>query len=53
MPDPRFGGIAQDAFLVSVKKRDGSAFISPEVDANFNCLKTTGQFCAGTTKVKP
>jgi hypothetical protein len=51
MPDPRSGAIAKDAFLVTVKRADGT-LISPEVQANFDCLKNTGDFCPGTTNTE-
>lgn len=44
IPDPRNGGIAPDAFLDVVRKRDGSVLDRGFLN-NFNCLKNQGKFC--------
>ena len=50
IPDPRSGAIAPDAYLVTIKRPDGSE-VSPEIRQNFECLQKTGEFCPGWTKV--
>jgi hypothetical protein len=42
--DPRFGGIAPDAFLDTVRRPDGTP-VDPRISANFECLQKTGKFC--------
>jgi hypothetical protein len=44
IPDPRNGGIAQDAFLDQVRKPNGAP-LDPAITQNFFCLKFTGKFC--------
>jgi hypothetical protein len=44
MSDPRFGGIAKDAFLDTVRRPDGTP-IDPRISANFECLQKTGNSC--------
>jgi hypothetical protein len=44
MLDPTGGGIAKDAFLDTVRRPDGSP-LDPRIEAAFDCLQKTGQFC--------
>src|SRR5262249_20849958 len=44
IPDPRNGGIAQDAFIDQVRKSNGLP-LDPAFTANFICLKLFGAFC--------
>jgi hypothetical protein len=43
LQDPRNGAIAQDAFLDSVLKPDGTP-LDPAITRNFTCLQRTGNF---------
>ncbi|HVT58646.1 MAG TPA: hypothetical protein VHR45_09610 [Thermoanaerobaculia bacterium] len=45
IPDPRNGGIAEDAFLDQVREPDGSP-LDPAFTANFDCLEDFGAFCS-------
>jgi hypothetical protein len=45
IPDPTQGGIAQDAFLDTVRRRDGTP-IDPRFTQTFECLRDKGQFCS-------
>ena len=54
IPDVTKGGIAPDAFVDTVRRRDGSP-IDPDISRSFSCLQKTGQFCklpSGTYMVK-
>jgi hypothetical protein len=44
MLDPRFGGIAKDAFLDVVRRPDGTP-LDPRIEKNFQCLQKTGNSC--------
>jgi hypothetical protein len=44
IPDPTSGGIAQDAFLDTARRPDGTP-IDPRFTQAFQCLRDTGQFC--------
>jgi hypothetical protein len=46
LKDPRGGSIAKDAFLETVHKSDGTELV-PDLQAQFNCLQQTGNFCNG------
>ena len=43
LPDPRAGAISKDAFLDTVRRRNGTP-VDPAFNANFNCLQQTGSF---------
>ncbi|MBV8806093.1 MAG: RICIN domain-containing protein [Sinobacteraceae bacterium] len=54
IPDTTRGGIAADAFVDTVRRRDGSP-VDPDISRSFSCLQKTGQFCnlpSGTYRVK-
>jgi hypothetical protein len=43
IPDPHAGAIAKDAFLDTVRRRNGTP-VDPAFNANFNCLQSVGSF---------
>jgi hypothetical protein len=45
LADPTNGTITPDAFLVTVNFANGQP-VSPQFQTQFNCLKSTGQFCS-------
>jgi hypothetical protein len=45
IPDPRNGGIAQDAFIDTVVKPNGIP-VDPSLTVNFACLKFLGRYCS-------
>jgi hypothetical protein len=47
IPDPTQGGIAQDAFIDTVRLPDGTP-IDPRFTQTFQCLRDTGQFCSSS-----
>jgi hypothetical protein len=54
IPDPTNGAIAQDAFLDTVRRPNGTP-VDPAFNLNFNCLQKTGQFpqANGTCPIPP